>query len=192
MADFKESLRLPPAPAVTRPAAAAPATPADNPIPAKPKAPGPRNAASATVAMIRPTELCRTLLTALPMLLNALPISRKRLKYSGRPVAGLMVPAPPCCFKRSASFGEMCANMESPKRPCAAIDWAALAIPPRANCCCGGIGAWAMGTGPPPLRERLVSINRLNATAKNSGSYLSGRSPASNWPLEIKSLMAFS
>ena len=119
------SLRLPPAnkvePALpTNPDTAA--TPTVELTPIAVAAAGPSTKARAKVVTMRPTLDLANFLTALPMLLSALPTPLKSflrglIKNSGSPVFGLMLPLPPICFKTLASRGEMCANMVSPYLP---------------------------------------------------------------------------
>ena len=76
------------------------------------------------------------------------PINFFRLKYSGRPVTGLIEPPPPARRSIAASRGLMWASMVSPPRPCAARRCAACASPPRAKA--GGCGIPISGSMPAP------------------------------------------
>ena len=73
----------------------------------KEAAAGPKKKPRATVVTIRPTVLFAKLLTALPTDLKALPISLNKLKNSGNPVFGLIVPLPPLRRSIRASAGVM-------------------------------------------------------------------------------------
>ena len=78
---------------------------------------GPKKKPTARPVTSLPTVLLVKLLTALPTDLNALPTSLNKLKNSGIPVLGLIVPLPPLRRNIRASAGVMCANMVSPLRP---------------------------------------------------------------------------
>ena len=103
--------------------------------PLKPKAAGPMTIAKPTVANTRPIGLATTCLaTSITARAGAVTASRKsdQRSYSGKPVAGLMMPAPPLERSIFASFGVMWANMVSLPRPLDIAILAASAIPPRA------------------------------------------------------------
>ena len=117
--EVNTSFMLPPLSAVTPPLiAAAPMTGA-NAADAPRAVPMAGIKAGAKIATTGNTNGATALATFL------MPFHRSLKKpYSGRPVAGFIVPIPPAACNMAASSGLMCANMVSPLRPC----WAMPAI----------------------------------------------------------------
>ena len=129
---FNESLRLCPARRLepkppTKPPTAA--TPAAEVTPSKLAAAGPKKKPKATERTTLPTVDLAKLLTAFATPLTA-PVTdltapptalatdlNAFLRYSGNPVTGLIVPAPPRRRNIRASEGVICASIRSPPRP---------------------------------------------------------------------------
>ena len=141
-----------PAPATNPDTAAEPVEPAAKPN--FPAAIGPSVINNAAEITTLPMVLLANFLTAFPIFLNTL----LKEKNSGKPVRGLIVPAPPLSFSIFISAGVTWASIVSPFRP-------KLAMPPIAKPC------GALACAPEVAR---ISSNAMFNAPKNSGSKVSG------------------